>query len=218
VLYNFKIVSVLTFLKIVLLIVPINCKKIASLSSTSLENCSTITSFISLWGTPCYVLTFFFFIITHSRFLAHCLSLYFRVVAYLLPNFQYLRERKLHSLHALIHFVSFFEQLFPPQGTGLQQNTLPNPWLLSDEIRDSCPVSGWTPLWRPSSCKPLYLCVIRMEDYKRVWIERVGPAASSNPACRRPTRSVCHPLATSNYFKSFYEVSQLRIGGSQFCT
>jgi hypothetical protein len=34
VLYNFKIVSVLTFLKIVLLIVPINCKNSANLSST----------------------------------------------------------------------------------------------------------------------------------------------------------------------------------------
>jgi hypothetical protein len=180
--------------------------------------CSTITSFISLWGTRCYVLTLFF-IITHLLFPAHCLSLYFRVVPYLLPNFQYLRERKLHSLHTLVHFVSFFEQLFPPQGTGLlQQNILPNPWLLSDEIRDSCLVSGWTLLWRLSSSKSFYLCVIRMEDYKRVRIECVGPAASSNPACRRPTRSVCHPLATSNYFKSFYEVSQLRIGGSQFCS
>jgi hypothetical protein len=38
VLYNFKIVSVLTFLKIVLLIVPINYKNFANLSSTSLEN------------------------------------------------------------------------------------------------------------------------------------------------------------------------------------
>ena len=38
VLYNFKIVSVLTFLKIVLLIVPFNCKNFANLSSTSLEN------------------------------------------------------------------------------------------------------------------------------------------------------------------------------------
>jgi len=38
VLYIFKIVSVLTFLKIVLLIVPINCKNFANLSSTSLEN------------------------------------------------------------------------------------------------------------------------------------------------------------------------------------
>jgi len=37
-LYNFKIVSVLIFLKIVLLIVPINCKNFANLSSTSLEN------------------------------------------------------------------------------------------------------------------------------------------------------------------------------------
>ena len=37
-LYNFKIVSVLTFLKIVLLIVPINCKNFANLNSTSLEN------------------------------------------------------------------------------------------------------------------------------------------------------------------------------------
>jgi len=38
VLYNFKMVSVLTFLKMVLLIVPINCKNFANLSSTSLEN------------------------------------------------------------------------------------------------------------------------------------------------------------------------------------
>jgi hypothetical protein len=38
VLCNFKIVFVLTFLKIVLLIVPINCKNFANLSSTSLEN------------------------------------------------------------------------------------------------------------------------------------------------------------------------------------
>jgi hypothetical protein len=38
VLYNFKIVSVLTFIEIVLLIVPINCKNFANLSSTSLEN------------------------------------------------------------------------------------------------------------------------------------------------------------------------------------
>jgi hypothetical protein len=37
VLYNFKIVSVLTFLKIVLLILPINCKNVANSSSTSLE-------------------------------------------------------------------------------------------------------------------------------------------------------------------------------------
>ena len=35
----FKIVSVLTFLKIVLLIVHINCINFASLDSTSLENC-----------------------------------------------------------------------------------------------------------------------------------------------------------------------------------
>jgi hypothetical protein len=34
----FKIVFVLTFLKIVLLIVPINCKNFANLNSTSLEN------------------------------------------------------------------------------------------------------------------------------------------------------------------------------------
>ena len=34
VLYIFKIVSVLTFLKIVLLIVPINCKNFANLNST----------------------------------------------------------------------------------------------------------------------------------------------------------------------------------------
>jgi hypothetical protein len=38
VLYNFKIVSVLTFLKIILLIVLINRKNVASLISTSLEN------------------------------------------------------------------------------------------------------------------------------------------------------------------------------------
>ena len=38
VLYNLKIVSVLTFLKMVLLIVPINCKDFANLNSTSLEN------------------------------------------------------------------------------------------------------------------------------------------------------------------------------------
>ena len=38
VLYIFKIISVLTFLKIVLLIVPVNCKKFANLNSTSLEN------------------------------------------------------------------------------------------------------------------------------------------------------------------------------------
>jgi hypothetical protein len=37
-LYNLKIVSVLTFLKIVLLIVPINCKNFANLNSTLLEN------------------------------------------------------------------------------------------------------------------------------------------------------------------------------------
>ena len=36
-LYIFKIFSVLTFLKIVLLIVPINCKNFANLNSTSLE-------------------------------------------------------------------------------------------------------------------------------------------------------------------------------------
>jgi hypothetical protein len=155
-------------------------------------------------------LSLFFFIITHWLCLAHCLSLYFRVVAYLLPHSQYLQERKLHSLHALVHFVSFFEQLFPSQGTGLQQNILPNPWLLRDEIRDSCLVSGWTFLWRSSSGKPFYLSLNRMKDYQTVYI---GPAA-----CRRPTHSDCHPLCTSNYFKSFYEVSQLRIGGSQFCS
>jgi len=33
-LYNFKTVSVLTFLKIVFLIVPINCKNFANLNST----------------------------------------------------------------------------------------------------------------------------------------------------------------------------------------
>jgi presenilin-like A22 family membrane protease len=38
VLYNFKIVSILTFLKIVLLIVTINCKNFANLIYTSLEN------------------------------------------------------------------------------------------------------------------------------------------------------------------------------------
>jgi len=38
VLYIFKIVSLLTFLKMVLLIVPINCKNCANLNSTSLEN------------------------------------------------------------------------------------------------------------------------------------------------------------------------------------
>jgi hypothetical protein len=38
VLYIFKIVSVLTFLQIVLLIVPINCKNVANLNSTSLED------------------------------------------------------------------------------------------------------------------------------------------------------------------------------------
>ena len=37
-LYIFKIVSFLTFLKIVLLIVPINCKHFANLNSTSLGN------------------------------------------------------------------------------------------------------------------------------------------------------------------------------------
>ena len=37
-LYIFKIVSVLTFLQIVLLIVPINCKNVANLNSTSLED------------------------------------------------------------------------------------------------------------------------------------------------------------------------------------
>jgi hypothetical protein len=38
VLYIFKIVFVLAFLKIVLLTVPINCKNFANLNSTSLEN------------------------------------------------------------------------------------------------------------------------------------------------------------------------------------
>ena len=38
VLYILKMVSVLNFLKIVLLIVPINCKNFASFNSTSLEN------------------------------------------------------------------------------------------------------------------------------------------------------------------------------------
>jgi hypothetical protein len=38
VLYIFRIVSVLTFLKIVLLTVPDNCKIVANLNSTSLEN------------------------------------------------------------------------------------------------------------------------------------------------------------------------------------
>ena len=42
VLYIFKIVSVLTFLKTVLLIVPINCKNFANLNSTSLENNNNI--------------------------------------------------------------------------------------------------------------------------------------------------------------------------------
>jgi hypothetical protein len=37
-LYIFKIFSVLTFLKIVLLIVNINCKSFANLGCTSLEN------------------------------------------------------------------------------------------------------------------------------------------------------------------------------------
>ena len=37
-LYIFKKVSVITFLKIVLLIVPINCKIFDNLNSTSLEN------------------------------------------------------------------------------------------------------------------------------------------------------------------------------------
>jgi len=36
--YIFKIVFVLTFLKKVLLIIPINCKNFAHLNSTSLEN------------------------------------------------------------------------------------------------------------------------------------------------------------------------------------
>ena len=36
--YIFKIVSVLTFLKIVFLIVPINCKNFANLNYTSLES------------------------------------------------------------------------------------------------------------------------------------------------------------------------------------
>ena len=38
VLYIFKMVSVLTFPKIVLLILPINCTNFANLDSTSLEN------------------------------------------------------------------------------------------------------------------------------------------------------------------------------------
>ena len=38
VLYIFKIVSVLTFLKIVLLVLPIDCKNFANLDYTSLEN------------------------------------------------------------------------------------------------------------------------------------------------------------------------------------
>ena len=37
-LYIFKIVSVLTFLKIIPLIVPINYKNFSNLNSTSLEN------------------------------------------------------------------------------------------------------------------------------------------------------------------------------------
>jgi len=48
VLYISKIVSVLTFLKIVLLIVPINCKNFAKLNSTSLETYMCHT-FISLF-------------------------------------------------------------------------------------------------------------------------------------------------------------------------
>jgi len=36
--YILKIFSVLTFLKIVLVIVPINCKHFANFNSTSLEN------------------------------------------------------------------------------------------------------------------------------------------------------------------------------------
>ena len=40
--YIFKMVSILTFLKIVLLIVPINCKTFASLDSTSLEKIGKI--------------------------------------------------------------------------------------------------------------------------------------------------------------------------------
>ena len=42
VLYICKMVSILTFLKIVLLIVPINCKTFASLDSTSLEKIGKI--------------------------------------------------------------------------------------------------------------------------------------------------------------------------------
>ena len=50
-LYIFKIVSVLTFLKIVLLIVPINCKIFATLNSTSefkYDNKNTLLTNVSL--------------------------------------------------------------------------------------------------------------------------------------------------------------------------
>ena len=60
VLYISKIVSVLTFLKIVLLIVPINCKKNADLNSTSLKThmCHTsIPLFLSLLGLFSYSTT-----------------------------------------------------------------------------------------------------------------------------------------------------------------
>ena len=45
-LYIFKIVSVLTFLKIVLLIVPINCKNFANLDSTSLGRLQRTTKIL----------------------------------------------------------------------------------------------------------------------------------------------------------------------------
>ena len=46
VLYIFEIVSVLNFLKIVLLILPIHCKNFANLNSTSLEYCVTDINYI----------------------------------------------------------------------------------------------------------------------------------------------------------------------------
>jgi len=51
VLYIFKIVPVLTFLKIVLLIETINCKNFANLNSTSLENTTCIYSLYSILFT-----------------------------------------------------------------------------------------------------------------------------------------------------------------------
>jgi len=50
-----------------------------------------------------------------------------------------------------------------------------------------------------------------MKDYKTVSFAGVGPAADRPVPIVTPS-----PPHTSNYFKSFYEVSQLRIGGSQF--